>query len=276
MADRGIRLFAFPWMAVLFFTGSIQAWSNPFRPETLDGSRDLQKLTLEVSYNREHKLADWVFYSLSSFELQNCFSRSGSFRQDPALPEEESASLDDYRGSGYDRGHLSPVADNKWSREAMAETFLLSNVIPQPPSFNRGIWSQLEELVRAWAMKEEGLWVATGGVLKRGLPTIGPNRISVPESFFKVLVTKGPNPKALALMLPGSASGNLSSFALSIHSLEEITGLNFMAGIEGRERRRLEEGVNTTQWDFRARYRAPPCRKQGFGIPSAPWLARQD
>lgn len=246
-----------PCLLLLFSAASSLAAPAPHLP---DGSLSLKKTSLSIGYNPEHKQADFVFYPLSRRELRNCVGRKNNFRPDPTLSSDTAAQLSDYSGSGYDRGHLSPAADNKWSAQAMSESFLLSNISPQPPRFNQGIWGRLENLVRAWAMKGEGLWVTTGPVLHSQLPTIGENRVSVPEYFYKVLLTKDANPKALALLLPTTANENLQEYAISIDELERMTGLNFLQDLDPRAEDQLEAEVNLHGWDFRARYNSPPCK----------------
>jgi endonuclease G len=225
-------------------------------PAYPEGSYALEKAALTISFNPLHRQADWVFYDLGPGHLQNCVQRADSFRADPSLPAGVSPTLNDYRGSGYDRGHLSPAGDNKWSHEAMHESFLLSNISPQPSAFNRGIWAKLEGLVRAWANEGGGLWVATGPVLKRGLATIGEGRISVPEAFYKILITKDER-RAIALELPTDARGDLKQYALPIRSVEEATNLNFLAGLSDDA---LENDLDLHPWDFSARFRYEECR----------------
>ncbi len=253
-----------PWL--LFFLWSLTAKAGPFSPEMVPGSLSLAKTTLEISYNPQHKQADWVHYELGSDQLQNCVNRTNNFRPDPELNEEDSAQLSDYKSSGFDRGHLSPASDNKWSRQAMTESFLLSNISPQPPRFNQGIWARLENLVRAWALKMGGLWVTTGPLLEDGLSTIGRNQVSTPDYYYKVLVTKNSQEKrkALALLLPVTAQGNFSSFAVSIDQLEEFTGLDFNAKMDRAEEQKLESSVRLQGWDFNANYQVPPCRRQSL------------
>ena len=111
-----------------------------------------------------------VAYELTAQEVQGIVSRSDDFRADPEIIT-GSAALVDYRGSGYDRGHLAPAADMKWSEEAMSESFYMSNMSPQAPGFNRGIWKSLESRVRSWAVENGTVYVVTGGILSPGLPT---------------------------------------------------------------------------------------------------------
>ena len=109
------------------------------------------------------------------------------FRSDPAV-RTGSAALADYKRSGFNRGHLAPAASMAWSETIMSESFILSNVSPQLPGFNQGIWRKLEEAVRKESYQHEKLVSITGHLLKPNFPTIGPNRVSVPKAYFKVLL----------------------------------------------------------------------------------------
>lgn len=249
------------------FTAS-PALAYSLAPALPTGSRALNKAALSISFNPAHHEADWVFYDLGPDHLQNCVQRADSFRPDPELPLAVGGSLADYRGSGFDRGHLSPAGDNKWSREAMHESFLLSNISPQPSAFNRGIWAKLENLVRAWASQGGGLWVATGPVLKDGLEKIGATKISVPESFYKVLITKDER-HAIALELPSDARGDISQYAVPVRSLEETSSLHFFASLEDRDD--LKNDLDLRPWDFDARFQYEECRTAGERYaPAAP------
>lgn len=222
----------------------------------------LQKSAITISYNPQHKQADWVFYALGANELRDCYDRQNNFRVDPTLPANIASQLSDYSGSGYDRGHLSPAGDNKWSREAMSESFFLSNISPQPPRFNQGIWGRLENLVRAWGLKMGGLWVATGPILRDGLKTIGGNRVSVPDAYFKAIVTQDFQ-HGIGLELPTNANGNLSSYGMSIQQLEHDSGLDFFNGIPNE--REVESDYSPALWDYQARFQYNPCNKQNPG-----------
>ncbi len=103
-----------------------------------------------LCYSEEHEQAAWVSYNLTINEVYGDITRTNNFREDPYI-REGSATLDDYRGSGFDRGHLAPAADMAFSTIAMSESFYLSNMSPQAPSFNRGIWKKLESYVRKLA-----------------------------------------------------------------------------------------------------------------------------
>ena len=220
------------------------------------GSISLEKTAITLSYNPEMKVADWVFYPLGPDQLQDCFDRPSNFRPDPELDPSASAQLADYKNSGYDRGHLSPAGDNKWSADAMNESFLLSNIAPQPPKFNRGIWSRLEGLVRAMALKAGGLWITTGPVLTSKVDTIGDSAVAVPASFYKVLATQTTKGmQAIAFILPNDASESFDNYAVSVAEAENVTRLDFLSGVSDAVKSHFDLG----QWDLRAKFKYLPC-----------------
>ena len=202
-----------------------------------------------LSYDINYKLAKWVAYELTFAETQGTFARNDKFKPDPLLTK-NSASLDDYKKSGYDRGHLAPAADMKWSAEAMKESFYLSNMSPQDKSFNRGIWKKLEEQVRDWAVENKAVYITTGPLLEQGLPTIGPNRIPIPKAFYKVILDyTQPEVKAIGFIIPNQGSTlPLSSFAHSIDEIEKQTHIDFFSKLPDDIENNLEQHVCTQCW----------------------------
>jgi len=235
-------------------------------PAEISSNLTLKKTAVTLFYNPEHKQSDWAYYSLDQRSLADCVKRTNNFKPDPALRTDQSAQLKDYKGSGFDRGHLSPAADNRWSKQAMEESFHLSNISPQPPRFNQGPWARLEHLVRAWAQEKGGLWVTTGPVLHRGLRTIGESRVSTPEHYYKVLVSQRAKARlAVAFLFPTESSEtDFSAHALSIDELEEITGIDFNYGLENEKA--LESRLSLAGWNFRAEFQAPPCRSPQYSL----------
>jgi len=127
-----------------------------------------------LEYSEKYEQAKWVSEILTRRHLQNpVVTRSGSsFKEDPAVPT-GSAFPREYTRTGYDKGHFAPAADMKWSAKAMHDCFYMSNMSPQVPSFNRGIWGKLEDEVRKWTIEKDTLYVVSGGILHNGLKTIG-------------------------------------------------------------------------------------------------------
>ena len=125
-----------------------------------------------VEYSPAAKDPLWVAYYLTGNEVEVKGKRYGKFEPDPAMPG-GTATLEDYRRSGYDRGHQAPAADFKWNPQAEEETFLLSNICPQNSIMNRAIWEHLEKHVRQWAERYHRLYIVTGPLLDTCLDRIG-------------------------------------------------------------------------------------------------------
>ena len=163
----------------------------------------------------------------------------------------------------------------KRSHNAMSESFFLSNISPQVAGFNRGIWKRLEAGVRDLAVENEELHVVTGPVLRDGLRAIGPNQVSVPEHFYKVILdNKGPELKALGFILPNqAASGPLSQFAVSVDSVERLTGIDFFPALPDSLEDRLEAEGDISEWVLTAGVPRPGQPRQPpleVAVPPAP------
>ncbi|MBC7655437.1 MAG: DNA/RNA non-specific endonuclease, partial [Oligoflexus sp.] len=148
-------------------------------PKTNSKDKIITHTGYSLLYNETHEQANWIAYELTKAETNKLFKRTNKFIPDTKV-KTGTASDKDYEGSGYDRGHLAPASDMGWSSIAMAESFYYSNMSPQTPSFNRGIWKNLEGLVRTWAVENNSIYIATGPVLTNELQTIGANKVSVP------------------------------------------------------------------------------------------------
>ena len=202
-----------------------------------------------LSYAEAHEQAEWVAYELTPQEVGVNIAREGYFRQDPDVPT-GSASPDDYRGSGYDRGHLAPVGDMNFDSVAMEESFLMSNISPQDRSFNGGIWSRLEKQVRDWAAEKDGLYVITGPVLGAAVHTIGDNKVTVPDFFYKVLLDeRGPDSRMIGFMLPNRAGrGDLRAFVEKVDHIEAYTGIDFFPALSDPLEEELESKSDPEGW----------------------------
>lgn len=203
-----------------------------------------------LDYDENHEVAKWTAYSLTREEIHPCVDRSYNYLSDPKL-ETYSANTDDYNKSGYDRGHLIPARDMMFSELAQVEVNYMSNITPQDPGFNRGIWRVLERNVRRWANQYDSVMVVTGPVLHDSLPEIGQdNQISVPESFYKtVLVFNDTVKTAIAFHIPNKkCSGtDIFDYAISIDSLESITHMDFYPKIP-RKFKQIEDTLVLTDW----------------------------
>lgn len=203
-----------------------------------------------LCYSEEHEQPYWVAYVLTPEEVNNkVVSREDNFREDPAI-ETGSASLKDYKKSGYDRGHLIPFADLAWSEEAASESFFLSNMSPQNASLNRGKWQELEQAVRDFT-KDGPVCVVTGPVLSGGpYKTIGENEVSVPDYYYKVVLDyDGDEFKAIGFVLPNEkCTKKLTDYAVSVDEVERLTGLDFFFLLEDNLENLLESVYDISLW----------------------------
>ncbi len=230
-------------------------WAQVELPRVEEGEVVISHVGYTLSYNETHEQANWVAYELTAEEVAGEVKRKDAFRADPEV-ESGSAALADYSGSGYDRGHLAPAADMKWSAEAMSESFYMSNMSPQKPRFNRGIWKKLETKVREWATREGAILIVTAGVLEEGLPTIGANKVSVPRLFYKVILDNTePERKGIGFILANKGSKKpLSDYAFTIDEAESVTGIDFFHSLFHSLAYEIEEEIESTldlsKWDF--------------------------
>ncbi|WP_280778450.1 DNA/RNA non-specific endonuclease [Parabacteroides sp. PM5-20] len=206
-----------------------------------------------VSYNSNYKIANWVAWELTAKEAQSKkVERKNKFVSDPKV-KGATARNEDYTRTGYDRGHLAPAGDMKWSDKAMRESFYLSNICPQDPALNRGVWKTLEEQSRLWALDYEVLLIAAGPVIKGDLKRLGTNRIGVPTHFYKVICTITDNKyQGIAFLLENKDYKNVSlqSLAIPIDSVEKVTGIDFFHLLPDDQERIMESKVDLDCWSF--------------------------
>ena len=187
-----------------------------------------------LSYHEEFELPEWVAFELTAQRLKMPWvKRTDDYRPDHKVST-GSADPDDYRRSGYDRGHLAAAADMAFSAVAMSETFFMSNMSPQRRGFNGGIWRELEELNRDWAKRFHHLYVVTGPVLaEQPEAWIGKNRVAVPRAFYRVILDlREPEKKGIAFVVPNEVTEErLETFATSIDKVEALTGLDFFPAL---------------------------------------------
>lgn len=220
-------------------------------PSVSDSAAIVEHAGYILEYSEEHEQARWVVYKITPALIDKSIKRSSSFYID-RLVKTESAKSKDYSKSGYDRGHLKPAAASKTSVEDVKASFYYSNMSPQKPGFNRGIWKKLEALVFDFAEDEGSLWVVTGPVLEYGLPTIGPNEVAVPRYYYKVILDlTPPELKAAAFILPNEKSDMpLSSFAVPVDKLEEALKIDFFPGLDDAIEDSTEAKFEIKSWNF--------------------------
>ncbi len=203
-----------------------------------------------LSYNEEHEQANWVMHIIPKDVITGINTRSNDFRPDPNVST-GTADVDDYWDSGYDRGHMAPSADFRWSKRALSESYYYSNISPQTPELNREAWSSLETQIREWVIEYGDLLILTGPILKDSLPKTqqGSYRLSIPELNFKIVVDLKPEkPKALAFLFENTkeVTYNLKEKLVTIDSIEVLTGINFFPNMPNAEE--FESVSDLSEW----------------------------
>ena len=205
-------------------------------------------------YSEKHEQPKWTAHIASPELITGNLARIDSFLPDPDV-KTGTAVTADYWNSGFDRGHLVPSADMRWNLEALEGTYLYSNVSPQRPDLNRGRWAELEDWTRRYVYySKRRLFVATGPVLRDGLPTMqNPghrNEVSIPEQFWKVIADlDGNEPKAIAFVMSNAKQElPVISHAVPVDSVEKLTGIDFFPALDDAVEQQIERMNDTRAW----------------------------
>ena len=235
---------------VLLFSYHLCAGSDNLElGEPGNADKVIEREGYALGYKAAWKTAQWVMYRLTDDEvLTKVARRSEEFAPDPEI--EDGPQLEDYRGSGYDRGHLAPAADMKWSRQAMTECFYLSNMVPQDRGNNSGIWNEIENTVRGFACAEGSVFVVTGPVTPDPpVLSIGRGRVAVPTELWKVVYDETPPCKMIGFIVPNrKVAGKPKDYACSVADVERKTGLRFFPKLTGLDS--LKRTFDASAWDW--------------------------
>lgn len=206
------------------------------QPLAVEDNQIVSHKAYTLSYNNKYEQADWVYYLLTRDMINGEVERTDDFREDETI-ELGSAVKADYTRSGYDRGHLCPSADVRHDLEAQSETFYMSNMSPQAPGFNRGVWKELEEQTREYTLTHDSVYIVTGPVLMEGLKTIGRvNNVAVPEYYYKILYSPKDGGKMLGyLMKNDKLLGEPNDYIVPVDEIEKMSGLDFFPEIKAEE-----------------------------------------
>ncbi|MTB53699.1 DNA/RNA non-specific endonuclease [Lewinella sp. W8] len=230
----------------------------------LPGNNVIEHSAMMLEYSESHEQARWVAHVISPEIISGTQYRSNDFRVDPKVPtgtaveadyflkELKPGTTDDYNydGFGYDRGHLAPSADFRWSAKALSESYFYSNMSPQVADFNREGWAELESLLRGYVFEHPTtqLYVVTGGVLTDDLPVIerGINQVSIPRQFFKVVLDLEAG-KAIGFLMPNERLAYpIEHYAVSVDAVETLTGLDFFNRIANQSA--IEATLDKAHW----------------------------
>ncbi len=200
-------------------------------PKCSSGCEVVEHEALSLCYDEEHEQARWVAHILIPEVTDGNLNRTNDFREDDKV-KTGSATLDDYWFSGYDRGHVAPSADFRWSKKGISESYLYSNMSPQLAELNRERWAELEGFIRNYVIANgRQVHVVAGGVLEDGLGTIGENQVSIPNLYYKIVLDEA-NKRTIGFILPNKdCIYPLESYAASIDSIEALTGIDFFPNI---------------------------------------------
>ncbi len=206
-----------------------------------------------LSYNKKHLVPNWVAWVLTPERNRGGLKRADNFQPDTSIVHGPIAQLSDYRRSGYDRGHMCPSADNKHSREAMNQCFLLSNMCPQTHKLNAGDWEELENLCRKWAAEYDSIYIVCGPIIEKGetYETIGDNKVTVPRQFYKVIMrwTGDDSAEAIGFIMNNDDTERpIASYAVTVDSVEVRTGINFFSKFPKEVERKAEAQFDCAQW----------------------------
>lgn len=212
--------------------------------------RVLRRVGYTTSYNPAWRIPNWTAWHLTRDHATGPYKRKGvSYHEDVEVAEPR-ATLADYRGSSYDRGHMCPSGDNKWDALAQDQSFLLTNMCPQDHNLNGGDWNDLEMRCRRWAERFGDVYIVAGPIVKSANPeTIGENRVVVPDQFFKVVLCTQGTPRALGFIYdnrPGHRK--MYEYVVPVDEVERITGLDFFAALPDDVERTVEAHANLDDW----------------------------
>jgi endonuclease G len=231
-------------------SNSLEEFEKDFYPKKKKADQLIKHTAFALCYDEKYEQAKWVAYRLTEEMCTgNNTKRSNNFRMDESV-KTRSATPNDYKKSGYDKGHLCPAGDMSWSEITMSESFLMSNMSPQAPSFNRGIWKKLEEDVREWVKLNKELYIITAGVLEDSLNTIGESKVAVPNYYYKIVLDVHlPEYKAIAFVMPNRESKlPVFNYAVSIDSVEHLTGIDFFPALPDSLESVLESKIDINSW----------------------------
>ena len=239
-------------------------------------SQILTRISYITSYNNVTKCPNWVSWHLTSNHTDGPFKRDGvpyydesgqnaygigmvtnenyqnGYFLDTSVkgPRQE---FIDWKDKSYNvnHGHMCPAGDNKWDKEAMNQTFILTNICPQDENLNGGGWRKLEEKCRSWAKRYGDIFIITGPIFNGNSisRTIGEGKIGVPDAFFKVVLCMKSSPKAIGFIYANDSSSQyIEDKVCSIDEIENLIGFDFFSELPDEIENALESSSNYNNW----------------------------
>lgn len=225
--------------------------TNLALPKISSGDDVVNHIGFSASYNHHTLCPNWVAYELTANKVHGKFKGKESFRWDPLLKGRQSNREDYKNDQQWDKGHMAPKADMKWSVQAYEESYYLTNICPQNHSFNAGVWSSLEKLVRRMATKYGRAYIIVGPMIGNGINgTLGESKVCIPDKFFKaILIPKDNSYSAIAFIMDNSPENKpLRLCAMSVDSLERIIGIDLFYGLDDKIEQTIESQVIYSDW----------------------------
>ncbi|UPA17898.1 DNA/RNA non-specific endonuclease [Borrelia puertoricensis] len=222
----------------------------------------IHKKYYSLGYAESARQSEWVAYQLKKemVELaltllkEKKITRSKNFFEDQDI-KGIAPKLSDYLKSGYDRGHIVSSADMSFSKDAMLDTYFLSNISPQQREFNSGIWLKLEQLVRKWAILKEKIYIVSSGILTENKGFIGKNKILVPKNFYKIILSLNNNKfyDILAFIIPNEKAkdSELRNYVVNVNLIEEKTKIDFFAKLDAEIKKIIKMKKDIRSWKFK-------------------------
>ena len=222
-------------------------------PAPMKGAQEmlLKREGYYVSYNTGRRVPNWVAWHLTADHTSGKHYRDGQVFMEDKDVEWPRATDNDYYRSHYDRGHMCPSGDNKWSEKAQTESFLLTNVCPQNHALNKGDWNDLEIQCRYWAKRMGDLYIVAGPIFYNGVrKTVGKNKVAVPDAFFKVILSDGRKAKAIGFVYPNQGGHqDMDRCVSSVDEIERVTGIDFFPLLDDRVEDVVEAASNKRMID---------------------------
>lgn len=250
------HLIAAPLLLLLSFTAHAQHYELP----SVSVDRNRQLLThmgYTSLYDDVTKQPVWVAWDLTPEETKGSVSRTDEFTQDPSIAFPHPPQSSDYTRSGFDRGHMAPAADFRWSLKAMEESFYIgANICPQDHTLNEKTWCDLEKACRFWANRNT-LYIACGPLFPESPQRIGASGVAVPSAFWKVILRETSKGfLAIGFVFPNKAlSDDFHRYAVSVDDVEKLTGLDFFHDLPDTVEKVVEASFDISRWNYDINYK---------------------
>ena len=227
----------------LCFPAHASSWPS-YSPRQDHCAPLLENEYYDACYSPTAKTSFWTIHTLSASMIEGSVARTNNYHSDERLSDGPEATS--YRYSGFDRGHLAPAADMKFDSQSMSESFLMTNMAPQRPAFNRGIWLKIEKAIRRDVIEYGEAIVVTGAFLHSSLPLLD-SGVAIPEYFYKIIYWPSKNvAKSYLITNQGYSQSDASDFLVSVDDIESLTGEDFFYQLDDSEEEAMESALDSS------------------------------